>query len=110
MELSAAHAARDQGLEGRARVCARRAAGIAIREYLQRQGQPVEGSAYDLLLALQARPELPESARHAAQMLTQRVTPDHTLPSKADLLEEAQTLVRLLEPEPDSGFENHPTD
>ncbi len=109
-ELSAAQAARDQGLEGRARVCARRAAGVAIRDFLHRQGRPAEGSAYDLLLALQALPDVAENAQRAAAMLSERVTPDHHLPSEGDLLKEARKLIDLLAPRPGSGVETHLTD
>ena len=49
-EFERAEAARANGNEGQARVCARRAAGIAIREYYARRGQSVHTpSAYDLL-------------------------------------------------------------
>ncbi len=43
-------AARGRGNEGQARVCARRAAGVAVREYFLRLGIPiVNPGAYDLL-------------------------------------------------------------
>lgn len=49
-EFALAEQARARGNEGQARVCARRAAGIAIREYLTRRGiRPPSASAYDLL-------------------------------------------------------------
>jgi len=49
-EFEKAEGARRRGNEGQARVCARRAAGIAIREYLTRRGaRPLIISAYDLL-------------------------------------------------------------
>ena len=49
-EFEKAEQARARGNEGQARVCARRAAGIAIREYLTRRGIcPPSASAYDLL-------------------------------------------------------------
>ncbi len=107
-ELSDAQAARDQGLEGRARVCARRAAGAAVRAFLRRQNAETEGSAFELLQALQSLPGVSDTARHAAEMLTQRVNHDHHLPHEADLLEEARKLIDLLEPE-DSSSASHPT-
>ena len=49
--------ARVQGLEGRARVCARRAAGAAVREFFELRGLPLPGpSAVDLLEALRELP------------------------------------------------------
>jgi len=41
IEFERAETARSSGNEGQARVCARRAAGIAIREYYARRGQSV---------------------------------------------------------------------
>ena len=106
IELRAAQAAREDGLEGQARVCARRAAGVAARLYLRQRGQPGQGSAYELLQTLQSLDGVPPAAQHAAEMLTQRVTRDHNLPIEADLLEEARELIDLLEPE-DSDSENY---
>ncbi len=105
-ELTGAQAARDQGLEGQARVCARRAAGAAARAYLRQHSLPAEGSAYELLQVLQALPDVPETVHHSAEMLTQRVTPDHNLPVEADLILEAKNLIDLLEPE-GPGFASH---
>ena len=49
-EFDMAERARANNNEGQARVCARRAAGIAIREYLARKGmRPLSTSSYDLL-------------------------------------------------------------
>ncbi|HEY9528224.1 MAG TPA: hypothetical protein VIR02_14110, partial [Anaerolineales bacterium] len=59
-EFEKAEQARANGNEGQARVCARRAAGIVIREYLTRQGiRPPSVSAYDLLNLLKEDPRLP---------------------------------------------------
>ncbi|MEW6568962.1 MAG: hypothetical protein AB1449_12515 [Chloroflexota bacterium] len=99
-ELEAARAARARGQEGRARVCARRAAGWAVADYLQRlSGQPPHASAYDLLRRLQARDEAPEGLRRAAARLTARVTADFRLPHAQDPLEDARVIVEgLLSP------------
>ncbi len=99
IELAAAKSARENGLEGQARVCARRAAGIAVRLYFRRHNLPSEGSAYELLQALQSLTDAPGPARHAAEMLTQRVGYDHHLPVEADLLKEARRLIDILEPD-----------
>ena len=96
-ELDAARAARAGGNEGRARVCARRAAGIVIREWLRRQGRPAAGaSAYELLRDLSEREDLSAQARAAAVALTERVDETFHLPRDADLIEMADQLCREL--------------
>lgn len=96
-EFERAETARARGNEGQARVCARRAAGIAAREYLTRRGHPLRTpSANDLLSHLAADPHLPPDLRQAAVNLTLRVTEEFTLPVEADLLAEARRLCRGL--------------
>jgi hypothetical protein len=52
-EIQNATLARKRGNEGQARVCARRAAGIAVRKYYERMNIPITNkSAYELLLSL----------------------------------------------------------
>ena len=104
-ELSRGEAARREGFEGRARVCARRAAGAAIREFLQLRGLPLAGpSAVDLLAQLQAlveqggilendRPEVEQVIGH----LLMRVDEAFSLPIEADLLAETRWLAQTLE-------------
>lgn len=92
-EIERAQAARARKNEGQARVCARRAAGIVIREYLNRKGLPVRNpSAYDLLNTLAQQQDLDPALRRAAEKLTVRVTESFQLPEEADLLAEAETL------------------
>ncbi len=99
-ELRRAEAARARGNEGQARVCARRAAGIAIREYLRRRGTPVsDASAYRLLTLLRDSPELAPDLREAAAHLTLRVTEAFTLPVDTDLIAEARKLCAALLPD-----------
>ena len=100
-ELERAEAARMRGNEGQARVCARRAAGIAIRQYLLRRGQPVRtSSAYDLLNLIAEDPLSTPEVKQAAAHLTLRVNEDFKLPAGVDLLAEARQLcARLLSPE-----------
>ena len=96
-EFERAEAARARGNEGQARVCARRAAGIAIREYFSRAGRPVEhASAIDLLNILMQEPDLPEALRPAVEHLTLRVTEEFKLPVDADLVAEARVLCKTL--------------
>ena len=90
-EFEKAMQARERGNEGQARVCARRAAGIAIREYLSRDGvRPPSTSAYDLLNLIKADPLLPSDLRLFADHLTVRVTEEFKLPIDVDLVEEAK--------------------
>ena len=96
-EFDRAEQARASGNEGRARVCARRAAGIAAREYFARRGQPVRTpSAYDLLTLLAEDPHLPAHLRQAAAYLTLRVDEEFKLPVDVDLVAEARKLCEGL--------------
>ncbi len=97
-ELARGEAARQAGLEGRARVCARRAAGAAVREYLDQRGLAAPGtSAYDLLAYLQDLPEVSAEIRQAAGHLLTRVDESFSLPEEADLMAEAGWLAQALE-------------
>jgi len=92
-EFERAESARALGNEGQARVCARRAAGIAIREYYARRGQPVRTpSAYDLLQLLAGEPHLSPELKQAATYLTLRVNEEFKLPIDVDLMNEARKL------------------
>jgi len=96
-EFHLAEQARAKGNEGQARVCARRAAGIAVRDYLTRKGtSPRSASAYDLLNLIKGDPFLPPDLRLAADHLTLRVTEEFKLPVNADLIQEARMLCREL--------------
>ncbi len=96
-EFEKAEQARARGNEGQARVCARRAAGIAAREYLSRQGRPPRSSsAYDVLRLLADDPSLPTNVKEAALRLTLRVDEEFQLPAGMDLLAEARELCKAL--------------
>jgi hypothetical protein len=96
-EFEKAEQARARGNEGRARVCARRAAGIAAREYLARQGvRPPSVSAYDLLNLLKEDARLSANLQQIADHLTLRVTEEFKLPINADLIQEARTFCEEL--------------
>jgi len=97
IEFERAEAARARGNEGQARVCARRAAGIAISEYYARRGRFVRTpSAYDLLQMFAKEPKLPAELKRAAAYLTLRVTEEFKLPIEVDLLDEARKLCNGL--------------
>ncbi len=97
-ELESGKNARQQGLEGRARVCARRAAGAAVGEYLRQRGLSAPGpGAVEVLTYLANLPALPDQVRQTVDHLVMRVTEQHSLPIEADLLVEAQWLAAWLE-------------
>jgi HEPN domain-containing protein len=96
-ELERARRARESGKEGQARVCARRAAGLAIRAYYARRGKPPStSSAYDLLRWLAEDEQVNAETRARALRLTLRVTPEFKLPMEADLIQDAEELARSL--------------
>ncbi len=98
-ELRRGYRVRAEGNEGQARVCARRAAGVALREYWRRRGRErIPPSAYALLNELLQQPALPPEIRRAATYLTLRVNEAFRLPVAADLLAEAQRLADWLLP------------
>ncbi len=93
-EFAAAQAARLAGNEGRARVCARRAAGIAARIYLERNNlRGSGGSAMQNLQALLKAPGLDPRLEQAVRNLITTVSREFTLPSGIDLVHEARTLI-----------------
>jgi hypothetical protein len=96
-ELAKADDARSVGNEGMARVCARRAVGIAAGVYLENhQVSPFSPSAYDRIKLLCEITSLSERARRAAESLLLRVTPEHDLPIPVDLVAEARWLSDYL--------------
>jgi hypothetical protein len=97
-ELELARKARMEGNEGRARVCARRAGGIAAREYLRLRGQAAPPPGYDLLKRLSEVAEAPRRVRQSAVLLTMRVDEEFKLPADVDLIAEARALCLTLHP------------
>ncbi len=95
-ELAAALQARGAGNEGKARVCARRAAGWSIAPHKRSQeGARTSGNAYENLRWLQQKSSgAPARLQKAAGRLSARIRPDHTLPFEADPLQDALTIVR----------------
>lgn len=90
VELNRAKSARAEGNEGKARVCARRAAGILIGEFFRRQGMIQTGlSAYDRLKTLKQQPGISDEIREAVSHFLVRITPEYELPVEADLIADA---------------------
>jgi len=90
-ELKQAREAQAAGNAGRARVCARRAAGMAIREWSGKSGD-----ALKQLGRLQMDNAAPENVREAAQRLSTKVQVDHTLPFESDPIEDARVIITYL--------------
>jgi len=96
-EFDRAEQARAKGNEGQARVCARRAAGIAVHEYFHRRGiRPPSTSAIDLLNLLKDDPLLSPDLGLIIDHLTLRVTKEFKLPVEADLIAESKKLCEAL--------------
>ena len=94
LELNHAETARRIANEGMARVCARRAAGIAIRALFTAAGEAIpDPSAYVLLTRLQAMESAPAEIKTIAGNLLTRVNPDYTLPPETDLIAQARIMI-----------------
>ncbi len=93
-ELFCAENARLTGNEGKARVCARRAAGIALRAFFEASGDPqIDPSAYAALNHLCQLTETPAEIKETANRLLIRVAPDYTLPIQTDLIADAREII-----------------
>lgn len=96
-EISDAEEARMLGNEGKARVCARRAAGEVIREYCRRnQIQMSNQGAFSLLGKISSLPQIDDDAREVLSHFLVRITKDKTLPIDADLIADAKWLADRL--------------
>ncbi len=97
-ELLLAKQSRKEGNEGRARVCARRAAGTAAQLFLDRHEKNFKAeNTFQSLKTLKATEELPDRVLLAVSRLIQRVNEDHQLPPEIDLIHEARLVIRFLE-------------
>jgi hypothetical protein len=89
--------ARLDGNEGMARVCARRAAGIIIGEYLNRLGYSrLTDSAYDRLSMFNTLTGVDQKYKDIVNHFIIKVNQDHTLPLEADLISEVMWLEKSL--------------
>lgn len=97
LELEKAQQTRQKGNEGMARVLARRAAGLAIREYLSKIGIDQNGLSLNALIKDDGvRKHLPASTHQALDRLTTRIGMDFQFPVDFDLLLDAQTVIEVL--------------
>lgn len=96
-ELARAQQAREEGNEGKRRVCARRAAGAVLvwwAEATGRRGWPPDALA--LLRRLGQEEDVPGNIRAAAERLTARITPDFRPPHAEDPADDARLLIGWL--------------
>lgn len=106
-ELLLAKQSRKEGNEGRARVCARRAAGAAAQLFLYRHEKIIKTeNAFQSLKTLKDTKKLPNRIHLAVIRLIQRVNEDHQLPAEIDLINEARLVIRFLEADNSSSKMN----
>jgi len=93
-ELSNGRLHHQAGFSGMARVCARRAAGIALHYYLELLGNPIQSNnAYDILLYTQTSALFNSEIQDAARILAMRVDENYNLPSNLDPILAAETII-----------------
>lgn len=96
-EIEHASSALRTGNKGLARVCARRAAGIIIGEYLSRQGYRDQSvSAIERLNVFISLPQVDKEFQDIASHFLLKVDNDHKLPENIDLIDDAQWLAKNL--------------
>lgn len=97
-ELIAAEDARNAGNEAKARVCARRAAGLAIETFYHSHGHPLkDSSAISSIRALQADAQANPGWKEIAGLLLTRVNEDYSFPSQLDVIGETRRLIAEIE-------------
>lgn len=96
-ELTHAEISRREGNEGKARVCARRAAGHVVGEYLRRQGRQIDSmNALNRLKETVALPGLLPRTKETIEHFLIHTTPEFKLPIGVDLIEDVRLLARDL--------------
>lgn len=95
-ELENAKQARQRGNEGKARVCARRAANIIAQEYLRRLGIQPFRNAIQNFRYLQKDLAFDHPAQEALAHLLLKVNEDFTFPDHIDLIQDADHLKEVL--------------
>lgn len=97
LELEKARKTIQSGNEGMARVLARRAAGLAIREYLQTGDFDLRGLSLNAIIKdEEVRMALPVSIHAALERLSTRIGMDFQFPVDFDLLMDAQKVIEQL--------------
>lgn len=82
--------------EGKSRVCARRAAGLAILLWFKQKSIDQDGlTIYNALSHFKEMEEIPENVKEAASLLIQKVDENYRLPKNINLIEQAKTIVEF---------------
>ena len=96
-ELEAAQAAQQNGNDGKARVCARRAVARATEAWLARLPLPRwRGDAMAHLRQIQQDASFPLPIRQAAERLRTSVTRQHAVPFTTDPVADARLIITYL--------------
>jgi len=96
-EFTHGEQARKKGNEGMVRVCARRAAGVAIAYWLEshrRDGWGID--AMNQLRNLQFDESMPQSVREAALRLTTKITEQFTSAFHTDPIQDSKIIIDYL--------------
>ena len=94
-ELERGEKAEREGNSGRARVCARRATGIALEDYYSRMGKDPGKDAMKLLAQFSEEKDVPANIHEAIIRLQARVRPDFTSASEHPL-NDARLIIDFL--------------
>jgi hypothetical protein len=93
-ELAVAEVARQNGNDGKARVCARRAVALATEAWLARLPLPRwRGDAMAHLRQIQQDASFPLPIRQAAERLSTSVTRQHAAPITTDPVADAKLII-----------------
>jgi hypothetical protein len=96
-ELAAAQTAQQNGNDGKARVCARRAVARATEAWIaQRPSSPWYGDAMARLRHIQQDLSFPLPIRQAAERLSTSVTRQHAAPFTTDPIADARLIIAHL--------------
>jgi hypothetical protein len=96
-ELKKAEHCRNEGNEGMARVCSRRAAGLALRHYLVKIGQNHPHlNNFEIMANEDIRKLLPEETSGLLDHLILRVDAQHNIPAHIDLIADAGKVIQIL--------------
>lgn len=96
-ELDLARQSQEEGNEGKARVCARRAAGWAVGWYVESNGlaEP-HANALQHLRWLTEYTKVGEEIQEAASRLVTRLAPDGSLPFDQDPIDDAKEIIQAV--------------
>jgi HEPN domain-containing protein len=96
-ELAMAEAALRDANEGKARVCARRAVGLAMQASLERCPRPGwRGDAMNQLRQIQQEKSFPLPIRQAAERLSTKITQRDTAPFTSNPIADARVIIAHL--------------